>query len=452
MDILTGLKDSHKSMSFSLNGKWGCGKTFVLDLLAKRILASNNANTRDGSSFCYIRYDCWKYDYYREPLVAFVSAVQDAVEVNTSEGNANYVGEQLRNSAKDLGKWVAELGCGFIKAQCGVDISKILFKIIDENPEKTHKSYDENFSITKAINGLRDIIKKISSTTTLVIVVDELDRCLPEYMLRVLERLHHLFEGLDNVILIVATDKTQIEYTIRHIYGERTDARAYLQKMINFELNLDCGKINDEVVLREKFSYYCGLFKDDMFPSNLNISEFFDVTFRGIEVRKIIRWIDKISLIHCMSFGSKKIGYDIFYYELFWTILTKEYNIVPATGIVRIDKRNPFNMFYQTNTSNPNRELQDIPLISYLTKRFKEIDTDINLDQRDEMQRFVTLYSYADDLTMMFWYWTKMMPQISQVYYLPKTASPQKTEELKKYALDNCECLKKYQDLMKIIN
>ena len=91
MNLLRGLRDNRQSMAFSINGKWGCGKTFVLDLLAERIKEENKTNKAKKKQFIFIRYDCWKYDYYSEPLVALVSAMQDAIQGNTKEGNIDYV-------------------------------------------------------------------------------------------------------------------------------------------------------------------------------------------------------------------------------------------------------------------------------------------------------------------------------------------------------------------------
>ena len=49
----------------------------------------------------------------------------------------------------------------------------------------------------------KNLLKK-----AVVIMVDELDRCLPEYTIKVSERLHHIFTDLKNVIVFVSMDKT----------------------------------------------------------------------------------------------------------------------------------------------------------------------------------------------------------------------------------------------------
>lgn len=49
--------------------------------------------------------------------------------------------------------------------------------------------------------------------TKLIILVDEIDRCLPDEQLKILERLHHLFE-VKNCAVIVAMNQSSITSTI----------------------------------------------------------------------------------------------------------------------------------------------------------------------------------------------------------------------------------------------
>ena len=46
--------------------------------------------------------------------------------------------------------------------------------------------------LENALKQIKDVITKISEELNIVLFVDELDRCLPEYAIKVLERLHHI--------------------------------------------------------------------------------------------------------------------------------------------------------------------------------------------------------------------------------------------------------------------
>mgnify|MGYP000547399914 FL=1 len=99
-----------------------------------------------------------------------------------------------------------------------------------ENPS----DFDEMFAFKKTLDFTRNQIRELSKNKTVLLVVDELDRCMPEYAIKVLERLHHMFEGLDNVIVLLAIDSTQLEHSVKEIYGEQVDTERYLRKFISF--------------------------------------------------------------------------------------------------------------------------------------------------------------------------------------------------------------------------
>lgn len=447
MNLLRGVRDNRQSMAFSINGKWGCGKTFVLNLLAERIKEENETHPAKEKQFIFIRYDCWKYDYYSEPVVALVSAMQDAIQGNTKEGNIDYVGRELEDTAKKLGKWLLERGGKFLDAQFGIDICQTLIDTFINNPEGCRKGFDSNYSLTKALEELRNIMKSIAQNGTLIVVVDELDRCLPEYMIRVLERLHHLFEGIDNIILIIATDRKQLEHTIEHVYGKGTDAFAYLQKIIQFEISLGLGMMGEEMVLRQKFENYLTCFDETKFPSEISFNDFFYEAFKEIEIRRRIQWIDKIALFHRLSFGDRKFGYDILYYELFWTVFTKIYGIVPRNQRIQIDVQSPFAMF--RSRMDLEKSLHDIPVISYLEEFFKKIQAS---KVNDTGNSPFIIHSFISDSNMMFWYWTRTTSNNIRSYSLPKVVDALHLEQLKSEATQNLEYIKQFQTLMENIN
>lgn len=98
--------------------------------------------------------------------------------------------------------------------------------------------YDQYFGFREAIETVRNGIKEIANDQTVVIIVDELDRCLPTYAIKVLERIHHIFNGLENVVVIIAMEKKQIENSLHQIYGEGMDVDQYLKKFIPFSVKL----------------------------------------------------------------------------------------------------------------------------------------------------------------------------------------------------------------------
>ena len=72
--LMNNLSDNKSSTCFAINGAWGCGKSFLLDIFEERLGEIQSENTSKDKYFV-VRYNSWKYDYYEEPLVAIVSTM-----------------------------------------------------------------------------------------------------------------------------------------------------------------------------------------------------------------------------------------------------------------------------------------------------------------------------------------------------------------------------------------
>jgi hypothetical protein len=151
---------------------------------------------------------------------------------------------------------------------------------------------------------------ELSVQRTLIFVVDELDRCLPEYSILVLERLHHLMEGLRNTQMLLAVDAEQLEHTVRQIFGEGADVSKYLSKFIEFKVFLSEGEPIEYELFISRFEEYRRMFNAEPLILNYNytndISRFIGTVFNGIEIRRKIALVNKCQLIH--SFCASGMG------------------------------------------------------------------------------------------------------------------------------------------------
>lgn len=144
---------------------------------------------------------------------------------------------------------------------------------------------------------LRENLAKLTRYHTVLIIVDELERCLPEYTIRVMERLHHLFNGISNLQVIISTDCEQLEHVVKQIYGAKTDAKKYLKKFISFELSLSFGSLNDAA--NSYFAYYYDQFEDQKcLIRSVDLDEFKRIILEGIDTRSRIAIIEKCNLLH----------------------------------------------------------------------------------------------------------------------------------------------------------
>lgn len=295
------------STCFAINGVWGCGKSFVLDMFENELEEIQSEETNSDQYFI-IRYNSWKYDYYEEPLVAIVASMISSIEEKTNLFPDSLAKSKYLGILKAVGVSLLSVSADAAKAKTGIDFKKA-FDVIEKGKtegtsiyEDEHE-YDVYFGFKNVLNKLADLLRNIAEKYTIVILVDELDRRLPEYAIKVLERLHHLTENQSNIITIVSIDKEQLLTSVKQIFGFENPEK-YLAKFISFEVKLDCGTVSE--TLMEKYSDYFTLFDKEIFPFENPVEECLQAIFMGIDIRTQEQLINKAMLVHKLLYADKK--------------------------------------------------------------------------------------------------------------------------------------------------
>ena len=323
--IVRQLADSKQGCTFAIDGKWGSGKSYVLDMFEKQISLFQDPNAA-GDRYIVFRYDCWQYDYYDEPAIAIIAAIRNICEsYNRLLPKASPTLKATFKAAKDLGK---ELMCNVIETKTGWSPESIIERYetqksgIEEDSEKNHK-YDTFFEFKTILTKTRNQLSKMAKDKPIIVVVDELDRCVPEYAVKVLERLHHLFESQQNIIVILAYDGTKLNHVIQNIYGiEEQDVQHFMRKFIDFSVQLDNGLVSDSFWERHKD--YLDRF-DTMNDVELqDLSQFSSRLFSDIDVRTQEKILNRIVVLHNLAFGDLSHP-SILYFELLHQIISYRY-------------------------------------------------------------------------------------------------------------------------------
>lgn len=324
MEIISILSKSRRSCTFAINGSWGAGKTFVLDMLKHRL-----QDHKAGTQYLVFDYNCWQYDYYDEPLIAIVSSMLDSINQQTKliSPEAGVAGHVMFNAAKPV---VERIATSFAKKKLGIDVKELL-EVMKDGKEEVQKaleraeelySYDTYYNFREKLSQAREELLNLSKDQTVVIVVDELDRCQPDYAITVLERLHHFFFGLENIIVIMSVDRKQLDKTVTHIFGDGTNVNSYLRKFINFEIELDAGKINAS--FRDKFLEYVSLFNESVFGLQPTIDRYLSALFSGLDARTQEQLILKTQTIHKLLYETKEKDLAFMCFELLLTVFFRE--------------------------------------------------------------------------------------------------------------------------------
>lgn len=247
-----------KPFTLNINAEWGYGKTYFLQQLA-------NKCANDGHPVVY--FDAWKNDYTKEPLLAFMS------ELN---GQLDQYLDKREQKAKNILKKIAEFSLPIIfsiiakrftgygidqlnemlSEDKGIEKEKTEDKVSSLVSNMTKITLEEHFRTKNSINdfkeNMKNLLKKIESYKNkklpLFILIDELDRCRPNYAIELLENIKHLFD-IEGIYFVIATDSRQLSHSINAVYGVNFASEKYLKRFFDLEYTLKTSEVYD-------FAYY----------------------------------------------------------------------------------------------------------------------------------------------------------------------------------------------------
>lgn len=384
-DIVGVLAKNKKNMCYSINGQWGIGKSYVLDMFEEQAQNMGQEGTV-LDKYIIFRYNCWEYDFYEEPLIAIVATIIEQYDTKLSllnEQEKAALGEIVKKTFIHIGKKLLSIGSEKLKGLTGIeiDLEKVgatvkeavdLAQTVQGTIEDSH-SYDKLFEFKEVLSSLRENLRKITQYHTVIIVVDELDRCLPEYTIRVLERLHHLFNGIPNIQVIIATDREQLEHTVKQIYGVKTDAKKYLEKFIAFELNLTFGSLNDAA--ESYFAFYYDQFENQKsLISGVDLDEFKSIILEGIDTRSRIAIVEKCNLLHgILNKDDAKSDFVINAIEMFLAVL-KYHNLDPKKAKDHFSISTMFEGALTSKDQNDKQQSYTLPGLAAIRKKIEGIN------------------------------------------------------------------------------
>jgi len=195
-------------LTITLNGGYGSGKTTFLDILEKEMSADEKMTI--------VYHDCWKNSVIEEPLLSIIYSISGKIGV-------------WEKSLKEKGFKVAKQAGKFL-----------LHKIVGDIPEADREEtalFEEIEEYNKLVDKFKEELGKIAAEKNIVILFDEIDRCLPAHAIQILEKIKHLFD-ITGVTCLIAVDNNQLEKTIETIFGQNTNVRGYLARFVDYDFDL----------------------------------------------------------------------------------------------------------------------------------------------------------------------------------------------------------------------
>lgn len=221
----------------ALNGEWGTGKSYFL----KRWVGAHTIENNSSSTVVY--FDAFANDYLSDPLPALVSALSERVpsQKKVLIGNVMNAAIKLAKPLTRIGLAVATTG---MSEAVGAISSTAINAVGGESATAIEAFWKEETGrrtameeFQKALMALAEPKNPDETGSTLVFVIDELDRCRPDYALEVLEVIKHCF-SVPHVHFVLGVNLSALENSVVARYGENIDAKSYLKKFIQVTLEL----------------------------------------------------------------------------------------------------------------------------------------------------------------------------------------------------------------------
>lgn len=281
-----------QSIVLCIDGGWGQGKTTFIKMW-QQYLKNQHIPT--------IYFNAWESDYIDDALIALIGEISLSIKELEFQDKtkATKIIARIYEYTANLTKVVlpsvtnlsikALFGCFANTNELAKALGALSESLVKEQIKKYEKFRKTLSKFKKDLSELAQCYADGKEQKPLVIFIDELDRCRPDFAIEVLEKAKHLF-NVDNIIFVLATDKTQLGHSIRAVYGQGLDANEYLRRFIDFDYLLPPSKKTYIIYLLNKFSLldYFSNFKTPQYNIKfkdllINIINRYDLTLRQQE-------------------------------------------------------------------------------------------------------------------------------------------------------------------------
>ena len=205
-----------------IDGDWGVGKTFLVKELIYLIKHYNENNNQEQYKLVEPEKDIL-INICNNNLIFYYNAWEN-------DDHSDVLESIIYNILNEYPKYKNEISSKFDKTEAIKEVLNILTKIvsskllnIDLSAEKIEKiktfkdlsdainTYEERKSL------FEELINKILVDKRMILVIDELDRCNPNFATKILEVIKH-FYSLSNVTVIIVSNNKELQNNQYHHY------------------------------------------------------------------------------------------------------------------------------------------------------------------------------------------------------------------------------------------
>jgi hypothetical protein len=255
IELLRGRPD--QPVTVGVHGDWGAGKSSVLEMI--------EAGFEDEKQVLCLKFNSWRFQGFEDAKIALIEGIVtgliekrpmlakageavkdifhriDWLKVAKKAGGLAFTAftgiptpDQIQTIIGSLEGFLADPARLATKENVGATIKDVKELLKPRSESDSTNVPDE----IKAFRKSFDELLEKAGVDQLVVLIDDLDRCLPDTAIETLEAVR-LFVFTSRTAFVVAADEAMIEYAVRKHFpdlpdttGPQTYARNYLEKLI----------------------------------------------------------------------------------------------------------------------------------------------------------------------------------------------------------------------------
>ena len=243
--VVNLIKESNNQpISIGIHGDWGAGKSSILEMIEDLF---NHTDKDDGKKYCCIRFNGWKHQGFEDSKIALMSAIVSELTAkeNLQETAKEILGKLWKNInwmtvAKTAGKTALGIATGTAPIAVLSSVRDMLKSTVTTQEgianaidviggylkeSKITEDTSSNTEFTEFHKNFKELLEK-ANIKKLVVLIDDLDRCLPDVAINTLEAVR-LFMFTGETAFVVAADESMIRYAVKRHFPDVVDENKY---------------------------------------------------------------------------------------------------------------------------------------------------------------------------------------------------------------------------------
>jgi KAP family P-loop domain len=209
--LATIIRTSEPRFAVGIFGGWGSGKSSLMEEIERRVAQDSQA--------VIVRFNAWRYerephlivpllDTIRATFADRAATIDNVSDRERVEGVARRVGRVVRALARATSIEIGIPGAGAF----GLDVGKALDEMVPKPEDSATSPQSLYYAAFEELRNAFDDFHR-ASISRIVVFVDDLDRCLPERALTVLESMK-LFFDMPGFVFVVGLDERVVETAV----------------------------------------------------------------------------------------------------------------------------------------------------------------------------------------------------------------------------------------------